>query len=196
MLQGMRVGSFALEHSLGRSDLLSLLLLQVALAMKDPVSIPDQRLVSTFFSVSACSWVPHWACHYYRLETHSTFVVGRWSFSEFDSAVSLIVYSMLVVANVAALSLRARRSTIAFVSGACHIAIGLVHLYRLISPFDFQVIGHFWTLGASLREVAIVIPFGALSIFVAVLLRKASGSIQRPRTPNRQRNDTPTFEKD
>jgi len=29
-----------------------------------------------FFAIAACSWMPHWACHYYRLETNSSFVVG------------------------------------------------------------------------------------------------------------------------
>src|SRR5438874_2352981 len=28
----------------------------------------------TFFAVAACSWMPHWSCHYYRLETGSSFV--------------------------------------------------------------------------------------------------------------------------
>jgi len=46
----------------------------------------------------------------------------------------------------------------------------LLHAYRLWRPFDFEVFGHKWSRGASLREVLIVIPFGALCCVVAVLI--------------------------
>ena len=36
--------------------------------------------IPVFFAVAACSWMPNWACHYYRLETGSSFVVGSWEF--------------------------------------------------------------------------------------------------------------------
>ena len=60
----------------------------------------NPKLLKLFYGLAACSWMPHWACHYYRLETQSTFVVGSWSFSYLDSVVSLLVYSFLVSLNI------------------------------------------------------------------------------------------------
>jgi len=40
---------------------------------------------------------------FYRLETHSGFVVGSWAFSSTDSIVSLLIYSLLVALNVLAI---------------------------------------------------------------------------------------------
>jgi hypothetical protein len=47
--------------------------------------------------------MPHWSCHYYRLETGSNFVVGSWEFSRFDSAVSLLIYTAFIVINLIAI---------------------------------------------------------------------------------------------
>lgn len=63
-----------------------------------------------FFAVAACSWMPHWSCHYHRLE----------------------------------------------------------------SPFRFEVIGWPWPLGASLREVGLVIGFGLACLAVAWRTRRAA----------------------
>jgi hypothetical protein len=120
-----------------------------------------------FFGLAACSWVPHWSCHYYRLETGSSFVVGSWEFSRLDSAASLLVYTILIGINLVAIgSLQWRRSA-ALLSGLLHLAIGSLHVYRLVLPFRFEVFGYTWPRGASLREAIIVIPFGILCLWVA-----------------------------
>ncbi len=120
-----------------------------------------------FFALAACSWMPHWSCHYYRLETGSSFVVGSWDFSRLDSVVSLLVYSALIGSNLAAIDRLQVRSPAALLSGLLHLALGGLHLYRLINPFRFEVFGYTWSPRASLREMIVVIPFGLLCLFIA-----------------------------
>jgi hypothetical protein len=111
--------------------------------------------------------MPHWACHYYRLETNSSFVVGSWEFTRFDSVVSLLIYSALIAINLIAIVRVAHRSIAGILSGVLHLSIGGLHVYRLIKPFRFEVFGHPWPLNASLREVLIVVPFGLLCLWMA-----------------------------
>lgn len=115
--------------------------------------------------------MPHWACHYYRLETHSTFVVGSWAFSFLDSYASLFIYSVLVAVNLLSISAERYRVIAAALTGVGHLIIGSLHAYRLLHRFTFEVFGYSWTSGASLREALIVIPFGLLSLFVAISIR-------------------------
>lgn len=115
--------------------------------------------------------MPHWACHYYRLETQSTFVVGSWAFSSLDSIVSLLIYSTLVALNLLSISAEKYRILAAALTGIGHLIIGSLHTYRLLHPFTFEVFGYAWTYGASLREVLIVVPFGILSLFVAITVK-------------------------
>jgi hypothetical protein len=136
--------------------------------------LSDTTCLRIFYGLSACSWMPHWACHYYRLETHSTFVVGSWAFSSFDSVISLVIYSVLIVLNLLAISGRFQ-IVAATLTGIGHLSIGFIHVYRLVHPFTFEVFGYSWTYGASLREVLIVVPFGLLSSFVALRLRLNAG---------------------
>ncbi len=133
--------------------------------------IKSQALVRIFFGLAACSWMPHWACHYYRLETQSAFVVGSWTFSPFDSGVSLLIYSALIALNLLAISAERYRVMAAAVTGLGHLALGSLHVYRLLRPFRFEVFGYPWSAGASLREALIVVPFGVLSLFVAITAR-------------------------
>lgn len=128
------------------------------------------NIIRIFFGLSACSWMPHWACHYYRLETGSSFVVGSWSFSSTDSYVSLVIYSLLIALNLLAITFCTLRISASLISGLLHITIGSIHLYRLWHPFPFEVLGYTWTHSASLREAAIVVPFGVLCISAAVNL--------------------------
>ena len=136
-------------------------------AKMNPVS--DARFWKLYYGVAACSWMPHWACHYYRLETNSDFVVGSWAFSQADSIVSLIVYSLLVTLNLLAIQANGFRIIAAVLTGLGHLALGSLHAYRLFYPFTFTVFGYSWSYGASLREVLIVIPFGLLSLAVAII---------------------------
>ena len=120
-----------------------------------------------FFGLAACSWMPHWSCHYYRLETGTSFVVGSWEFTRLDSAASLLVYTILIGINLLAISSLPWRRSAALLSGLLHLSIGSLHIYRLVSPFRFEVFGYTWPQGASLREAIIVIPFGILCLWVA-----------------------------
>ena len=120
-----------------------------------------------FFGLAACSWMPHWACHYYRLETGTSFVVGSWEFTRLDSAASLLVYTILIGINLVAISWLQWRRSAALLSGLLHLAIGSLHVYRLWSPFRFEVFGYAWPQGASLREAIVVIPFGILCLWIA-----------------------------
>src|SRR5207249_5346498 len=92
-----------------------------------------------FFGLAACSWMPHWSCHYYRLETGSSFVVGTWEFSQLDSLASLIIYSVLIGLCLGAVVAPSMRRAVALISGVLHLIIGSLHLYRLIHPFRFEV---------------------------------------------------------
>ena len=120
-----------------------------------------------FFALAACSWMPHWSCHYYRLETGSSFVVGSWEFSRFDSTVSLLIYTVLIAINLIAIGWLSWRRWAAVLSGLLHLVIGGLHVYRLFKPFHFEVFGHAWPQNASVREALIVIPFGLLCLWTA-----------------------------
>jgi hypothetical protein len=132
----------------------------------------NRKWVILFFAVMACSWMPHWACHYYRLETNSSFAVGSWEFSRTDSYLSLFVYSVLIcLCLVSIVNVKTRYAT-ALSSGILHSVIGLLHVVRLLNPFRFVVFGYDWPLSASLREVFIVLTFGIACLVVAVVVRR------------------------
>ena len=120
--------------------------------------------------------MPHWACHYYRLETGSSFVVGSWEFSRLDSLASMAVYTALIVLNVLSIQWTRFRVLAALGSGFGHIILGTVHAIRLAHPFKFEVFSHPWSKGASLREAIIVLGFGLLSIGVAGSMRRVSSN--------------------
>jgi len=137
-----------------------------------------------FYALSACSWVPHWACHYYRLETHSSFVVGSWSFTSADSVVALVIYSLLIALNLLAIGVERVQIVAAALTAVGHLSLGLLHIYRLLHPFTFEVFGYSWSSEASLREVLIVVPFGLLSSSVAIAMtidrgRRAQSNVAR-----------------
>ena len=125
-----------------------------------------------FFAVAACSWVPHWACHYYRLETGSSFVVGNWDFTRAESLISMVLYSALISLNLAAISLASARFWAALTSGLGHSLLGGLHILRLLRPFRFEVFGYPWSSRASIREAAVVLPFGILCLCVAWYVRR------------------------
>lgn len=164
-----RVPPFLRPHPLTVYPLLKLN--DLAACSVDPAMLLNTTCLRIFYGLAACSWMPHWACHYYRLETHSTFVVGSWAFSFFDSVVSLVVYSVLIALNLLAISARRYQILAAALTSIGHLGIGLLHGYRLLNPFTFEVFGYSWTYGASLREVLIVVPFGILSAFVATAIK-------------------------
>ena len=141
-----------------------------------------ERWLPVFFGVAACSWMPHWSCHYYRLETGSSFVVGGWEFSQVASLAHMAIYSTLIGLNLLAIVVQQIRTTSALLSGVCHLAIGVVHLVRLVRPFRFEVFNLPWSRAASAREVVVVIGFGILCLAVAgsVRRRSARGPSQSP----------------
>lgn len=133
-----------------------------------------RRAVPAFFALSACSWVPHWSCHYYRLETGSGFRIGSWAFSEADSVRAMIVYAILITANVVAVVTPAARLPVGLASGTLHLAFAALHAVRHFRPFRFEVFGYQWPLSSSLRETMIVGSFGLLSIIVGLRARSLS----------------------
>ena len=120
-----------------------------------------------FFGVAACSWMPHWSCHYYRLETGSSFIVGGWEFSRAASLAHMALYTVLISMSLAAIAFHGFRAIAALLSGVFHLAIGAVHAVRLLRPFRFEVFNLPWPRGASAREVVIVTGFGLLCLAVA-----------------------------
>ena len=93
-------------------------------------------------------------------------MVGTWDFSSYDSVVALSIYSILIGANLVAVVRLQMRLPAAISSGLLHLAIGGLHVYRLVFPFHFEVFGYTWSQQASLREAIIVIPFGVLCLLI------------------------------
>ncbi len=133
-----------------------------------------RSLIPAFFAVSACSWMPHWACHYYRLETHSSFRVGSWDFTQTDSIVAMTVYALVIIANLAAVAIPHLRMPVALTSGALHLGFAALHAMRVARPFRFEVFGYPWSIAASVRETFIVGLFGLFSILVGLRVRALS----------------------
>ena len=83
----------------------------------------------------------------------------------------MVIYSVLIALNLVAISAGRYQFIAAALTGIGHLIIGSLHVYRLIHPFTFEVFGYSWSYGASLREVLIVVPFGLVSLFVAVAIK-------------------------
>jgi hypothetical protein len=130
--------------------------------------------IPIFFGIAACSWMPHWSCHYYRLETGSSFIVGNLNFSAFDSLLSMLLYSILIGLNLASISFIKFRFFAALASGILHLTLGIIHITRFINPFKFEVFDFEWSMGSSLREILIVVPFGMACIAVAIIVNRIS----------------------
>jgi hypothetical protein len=130
--------------------------------MKKEIWIP------IFFAIAACSWVPHWTCHYYRLETDSSFIVGSWHYSILNSIVAMLIYSVLIFLNIFSVAYHNLRFISALFSGILHLTLAFVHISRLLNPFQFEVFGYEWSMGSSIREIIMVFPFGIVCIAVAI----------------------------
>src|SRR5690348_9086158 len=96
-------------------------------------------------ALSALSWMPHWACHYYRLETASRFVAGAWEFSRGDSVAALFIYGSLIAGGLACIKFQTARSYYLLVSGFLHIVIASFQLYRLAAGLPFIVFSYEWS---------------------------------------------------
>lgn len=135
----------------------------------------NQKLwIPIFFGIAACSWMPHWSCHYYRIETGSSFIVGSLNFSVFESLLSMLLYSILICLNLVSISVAKVRFIAALSSGILHLTLGIIHITRFINPYQFEVFNLEWSMGSSLREIIIVFPFGILCIAVAVIVNRNS----------------------
>jgi hypothetical protein len=143
------------------------------------VSDARERWLPVFFGIAACSWMPHWSCHYYRLETASSFVVGSWEFSPAASVAHMLVYTGLIGLSLAAIAVTRLRPWSALLSGILHLTIGAVHVVRMVRPFRFEVFDLPWSTGASIREVLIVVGFGILCLWVGTSPGKRKGSVYR-----------------
>src|SRR3989442_9767765 len=120
-----------------------------------------------FFALAACSWMPHWSCHYYRLETGSSFVVGTWDFSSYDSVVALSIYSILIGANLVAVVRLQMQMPAAISSGLLHLAIGGLHADRLLVPLRFGTFGLPWPRPGFFDRPVNLIPVGDLCLWIA-----------------------------
>lgn len=133
--------------------------------------IKNHPLLPVVFGIVACSWMPHWSCHYYRLETQSTFVVGDWPFHFRDSWLSLFFYSGLIFLNLLSINYHKTRFAALLFSGIFHLLLGTIHVIRLLYPFKFEVFGYEWSNAASWREILIVTPFGFMCILLALFIK-------------------------
>ena len=130
------------------------------------------KWIPVFFGIAACSWMPHWSCHYYRIETNSTFIVGNWNYSINESIVCMIIYSGLIGINLLSIIKIDYRFIAVLLSGVLHLILGIVHVIRLTNPFKFEVFGYAWSEGASIREIIIVGIFGLTCLYFASLIKK------------------------
>jgi hypothetical protein len=121
-----------------------------------------------FFGLAACSFMPHWSCHYYRIETGSNFVIGNIHYSNTGSFLSILFYTLLIGSNLLAISFSSLRFVSALISGWVHMGIGLIHLIRLTRPFPFEVFGYQWPPSSSIREMVVIIPFGVFCTLMAI----------------------------
>lgn len=124
--------------------------------------------VPIFFALAACSWMPHWTCHYYRLETESSFIVGSCTYSVLNSLVAMFIYAVLIFLNIFSVSYHKLRFISALFSGILHLTLAFVHISRLLNPFQFEVFGYEWSMSSSIREILIVFPFGIICIAAAI----------------------------
>src|SRR5437763_446549 len=108
--------------------------------------------------------MPHWTCHYYRLETRSSFVVGSWEFSRIDSVLIMAVYTVLILLNLTSVVWTRSRLVASNSSGLAHLGFGAFHIVRLLRPCRFEVFGFPWSRGSSTREVAIEVGFGTVCL--------------------------------
>jgi hypothetical protein len=120
------------------------------------------------FAFLACTWMPHWSCHYYRLETGSSFTVGNWEYTSFESVISMIIYSVFIILNFLSVSFTKFRLASAVVSGTMHLFLGILHTLRIFSPFKFEVFGFTWSIDSSIREAALALPIGVFCILLAL----------------------------
>ncbi len=111
--------------------------------------------------------MPHWACHYYRIETGSSFVIGSWSLTVSESYLFMLFYTLLISLAILSVSIRSLRPISGLVAGLVHLALGVIHIIRLRAYFKFEIFNLEWPLNASLREVLIVIPFGIACLLVS-----------------------------
>ena len=126
--------------------------------------------IPLLFALLACSWVPHFTCHYYRLETGSSFVVGQWQFSRGHSVIMTGIYSLLVLLGLTAIMRPEVRLPLVIGSAFLHGALAFLHLYRLNRWFRFEVLGYPWSRQSSIRESLIELSLCACFVRLALNL--------------------------
>lgn len=137
-----------------------------------------RRLVSIFFGASACSWMPHAALHYHRLETKSSFIIGTHVMTRRESYAALFILLLLVGFNLACIRIRSLRGTVALFSGLGHTLTGCGLILLLFDRTPLVVLDYAWTRGASFRLALLVLPFGLISLALGAWLSiwRRSGS--------------------
>jgi len=127
-----------------------------------------QDHTALLFAFAACSWLPHFTCHYYKLETGSSFVVGSWRFTRTHSALIMVVYAGLALLNLCAIEIAALRTPSLVISGTLHAVLGILHVVRLVHFFPFEVFGYPWSRGSSTREAIMELALGVGFLLLAV----------------------------
>jgi hypothetical protein len=128
----------------------------------------QEKSIALINSVLACSWLPHWSCHYYTLETHTQFIVNDYTYTRTDSYLSLILYSVLSGLNILSINYKGLRRVSWSLTACGHLSISTFHIFRLLYGFPFIVFDQLWPISASLRETLIILPLGLLSTGLAV----------------------------
>jgi hypothetical protein len=73
----------------------------------------------------------------------------------------MVLYAGLILLNLSAIEFSVLRMPALLVSGGFHIALGILHTYRLTNFFPFEVFGYPWSRGSSTREATMELALGA-----------------------------------
>jgi hypothetical protein len=121
--------------------------------------------------------MPFWFCHYFRLETGTSFAIYTIDFSFTDSYLLLALFSLAILFSVLSISIFRLRFASVVLAGILHLIITAIHIARLIHPFRFEVFNIEMPMSGSKRELLFGIPLVIACIAVAISLkRKTSAS--------------------
>jgi len=126
------------------------------------------------FFLAACFWVPHWWSHYRQFGTQRVFGRRPWDFMPGDSWGALVVYGLLIIANLSSVWAPSWRWASAVASGVLAMSLGSLQFYRLWKPFPFEIFGYSWSREGSVLEAMAVTAFGAAFFVVAHRVRPVS----------------------
>ena len=118
------------------------------------------------WAILSCTYMPHLSCHYYKLATNSSFIVGNWQMDLKDSIILIIFYFLLISGCILSIICRQIRKPIGIIAIAVHSSLGIIHLLRIAYPFKFKIFNIEWPMHSSILEVILSIPCALLAIFL------------------------------